>query len=97
MPEYYLFLYFEKNDKPLTLRELQEGVMKDFGWLDYRVSHEHVYVVVERLSSWFAMDGYEISFVGKRDEMFELYVRLSKRYLSNWKWREKPQTYHYPG
>jgi len=30
MPEYYLFLYFEKNDKPLTFRELQDGVMKDF-------------------------------------------------------------------
>ena len=41
MPDYYLFLYFEKNDKPLTLRELQDGVRKDFGWVDYRVSQEY--------------------------------------------------------
>ena len=96
MPDYYLFLYFEKNDKPLTLRELQEGVDKDFGWIDYRVSHEYVYLVVENFSQWFAMNGYEISFVGKRDDMFELYVRLSKKYLSG-KRDIKPMTYHYPG
>lgn len=96
MPDYYLFLYFEKNDKPLTLRELQDGVRKDFGWVDYRVSRECVYLAVESLSSWFAMNGYEISFVGKRDKMFELYVRLSKKYLAE-KWKEKPQTYHYFG
>lgn len=96
MPDYYLFLYFEKNDKPLTLGELQDGVMKDFGWTDYRVSHEYVDDAVKNYSSWFAMNGYEISFVGKRDEMFELYVRLSKKYLAK-KWKEKPQTYHYCG
>lgn len=96
MPEYYLFLYFEKNDKPLTLRELQDGVRKDFGWTDHRVSLESVEGTVESLSKWFVMNGYEISFVGKRDEMFELYVRLSKRYLSE-KWKEKPMSYHYCG
>ena len=96
MPDYYLFLYFEKNDKPLTLRELQDGVMKDFGWIDYRVSHEYVDDTVKRYPSWFVMNGYEISFVGKRDKMFEFFVRLSKKYLAE-KWKVKPMTYHYPG
>ena len=82
MPDYYLFLYFEKNDKPLTLRELQDGVMKDFGWIDYRVSHEYVDDTVKRYPSWFVMNGYEISFIGKRDKMFEFFVRLSKMYLA---------------
>lgn len=96
MPDYYLFLYFEKNDKPLTLRELQDGVRKDFGWADHRVSLESVEGTVENFSKWFAMNGYEISFVGKRDEMFELYVRLNKKYLSE-KRNVKPMTYHYFG
>ena len=96
MTEYYLFLYFEKNDKPLTLRELQDGVMKDFGWADHRVSLESVEGSVENLSRWFVMNGYEISFVGKRDKIFEYFVRLSKRYLSQ-KGKVKPMTCHYFG
>ena len=96
MPDYYLFLYFEKNDKPLTLKELQEGVRKDFGWLDHRVSLESVEDTVESLSKWFVMNGYEISFVGKRDKIFEYFVRLSKKYLLE-KRNVKPMTYHYPG
>ena len=56
----------------------------------------YVDLVVKRLSLWFAINDYEISFVGKRDKMFELYVRLSKKYLAE-KWKEKPQTYHYFG
>ena len=74
MPDYYLFLYFEKNDKPLTLRELQDGVMKDFGWIDHRVSLESVEGSVENFSRWFIMNGYEISFVGKRDKIFEYFI-----------------------
>lgn len=96
MPEYYLFLYFEKNDKSLTLRELQDGVMKDFGWADHRVSLESVEGTVESLSKWFIMNGYEISFVGKRDKMFEYMVHISKKYLSD-KRNIKPMTYHYFG
>ena len=94
MPDYYLFLYFEKNDKPLTLKELQDGVMKDFGWIDHRVSLEEVEGTVENFSRWFVMNGYEISFVGKRDKIFEYFVRLSKRYLSQ-KGKVKSMSYHY--
>ena len=96
MPEYYLFLYFEKNDKPLTVWELHDGVWKDFGWVDYRVSREYIEDVVERYSSWFVMNDDEISFVGKRDKMFEYMVRISKKYLSD-KRNVKPITYHYFG
>ena len=96
MPDYYLFLYFEKNDKPLTLRELQDGVMKDFGWIDHRVSLESVEGSVENLSRWFVMNGYEISFVGKRDKIFEYMVHISKKYLSD-KRNVEPMTYHYFG
>lgn len=97
MPEYYLFLYFEKNDKPLTVWELYDGVWKDFGWVDYRVSREYIEDAVERYSSWFVInDDGEISFVGKRDKIFEYMVRLHKKYLAE-KWKVKPMTYHYPG
>lgn len=97
MPEYYLFLYFEKNDKPLTVWELYDGVWKDFGWVDYRVSREYIEAAVEKYSSWFVMnDDGEISFVGKRDKMFEYHVLISKKYLSG-KRDIKPMTYHYPG
>ena len=97
MPEYYLFLYFEKNDKPLTVWELYDGVWKDFGWVDYRMSREYIEETVENLSRWFVMnDDGEISFVGKRDKMFEYHVHLSKKYLSD-KRNIEPMTYHYLG
>ena len=79
MPEYYLFLYFEKNDKPLTVWELYEGVWKDFGWVDYRMSREYIEDTVENLSRWFVIndDGDELAVVFIAGLSYENFIMMS--------------------